>query len=222
MADSPSSCPPEGWRSRLHSRRKSKISPFRDVPTDAYYYEAVKWAQKKGITGGIGDGLFGPNQPCTRAQIVTFLWRAAGAPVVNYAMDLTDVPSDAYYAEAVRWALSQGITTGTADGRFAPDATCTRAQGSDLPVPGVQGIRRRCACLQRCGRRRLLRRSGEVGHGQRHHQRHNKLHLQPRQRLHESADRDVPVAAVRGEVITIYVKWTPLTAKAVKGVPFNL
>ena len=108
---------------------EAKISPFRDVPTDAYYYEAVKWAQKKGITGGIGDGLFGPNQPCTRAQIVTFLWRAAGAPGVNYAMDLTDVPSDAYYAEAVRWALSQGITTGTADGRFAPDATCTRAQG---------------------------------------------------------------------------------------------
>ena len=105
-----------------------KISPFRDVSTDAYYYEAVKWAQKKGITGGIGDGLFGPNQPCTRAQIVTFLWRAAGSPVVNYAMDLTDVPSDAYYAEAVRWALSQGITTGTADGRFAPNAPCTRAQ----------------------------------------------------------------------------------------------
>ena len=105
-----------------------KISPFRDVPTDAYYYEAVKWAQKKGITGGIGNDLFGPYQPCTRAQIVTFLWRAAGAPVVNYAMDLTDVPSDAYYAEAVRWALSQGITTGTADGRFSPNAPCTRAQ----------------------------------------------------------------------------------------------
>ena len=105
-----------------------KISPFRDVPTDAYYYEAVKWAQKKGITGGIGDGLFGPNQPCTRAQIVTFLWRAAGAPVVNYAMDLADVSGDAYYAEAVRWALSQGITTGTADGRFSPNAPCTRAQ----------------------------------------------------------------------------------------------
>lgn len=105
-----------------------KISPFRDVSTDAYYYEAVKWAQKKGITGGIGDGLFGPNQPCTRAQIVTFLWRAAGAPVVNYAMDLADVSGDAYYAEAVRWALSQGITTGTADGKFSPDAPCTRAQ----------------------------------------------------------------------------------------------
>ena len=105
-----------------------KISPFRDVPTDAYYYEAVKWAQKKGITGGIGDGLFGPNQPCTRAQIVTFLWRAAGSPVVNYAMDLADVSSDAYYAEAVRWALSRGITTGTADGKFSPNAPCIRAQ----------------------------------------------------------------------------------------------
>ena len=105
-----------------------KISPFRDVPTDAYYYEAVKWAQKKGITGGIGNDLFGPYQPCTRAQIVTFLWRAAGSPVVNYAMDLTDVPGDAYYAEAVRWALSQGITTGTADGKFSPNAPCTRAQ----------------------------------------------------------------------------------------------
>ena len=105
-----------------------KISPFRDVPTDAYYYEAVKWAQKKGITGGIGDGLFGPNQPCTRAQIVTFLWRAAGSPVVNYAMDLADVSSDAYYAEAARWALSRGITTGTADGKFSPNAPCIRAQ----------------------------------------------------------------------------------------------
>ena len=108
--------------------KEVKISPFRDVHTDAYYYEAVKWAQKKGITGGIGNDLFGPYQPCTRAQIVTFLWRAAGAPVVNYAMDLTDVPSDAYYAEAVRWALSQGITTGTADGKFSSNAPCTRAQ----------------------------------------------------------------------------------------------
>ena len=105
-----------------------KISPFRDVSTDAYYYEAVKWAQKKGITSGIGNDLLGPYQPCTRAQIVTFLWRAAGSPVVNYAMDLTDVPGDAYFAEAVRWALSQSITTGTADGKFSPNAPCTRAQ----------------------------------------------------------------------------------------------
>ena len=107
-----------------------KISPFRDVPTDAYYYEAVKWAQKKGITGVIGDGLFGPNQPCTRAQIVTFLWRAAGSPEPKgTAAGMTDVAAGSYYEKAVAWAIENGITTGTADGRFAPDATCTRAQG---------------------------------------------------------------------------------------------
>ena len=107
-----------------------KISPFRDVPTDAYYYEAVKWAQKKGITGGIGNDLFGPNQPCTRAQIVTFLWRAAGSPEPEgAAAGMTDVAAGSYYEKAVAWAIENGITTGTADGRFAPDATCTRAQG---------------------------------------------------------------------------------------------
>ena len=82
---------------------KVETSPFSDVSTSAYYYEAVKWAQEKGITGGIGNGLFGPSQPCTRGQIVTFLWRAAGSPVVNYAMNMTDVAEDAYYGEAVRW-----------------------------------------------------------------------------------------------------------------------
>ena len=106
-----------------------KISPFRDVPTDAYYYEAVKWAQKKGITGGIGDGLFGPNQPCTRAQIVTFLWRAAGSPEPKgTAAGMTDVAAGSYYEKAVAWAIENGITTGTADGRFSPNAPCTRAQ----------------------------------------------------------------------------------------------
>ena len=107
-----------------------KISPFRDVPTDAYYYEAVKWAQKKGITGGIGNDLFGPYQPCTRAQIVTFLWRAAGSPEPEgTAAGMTDVAAGSYYEKAVAWAIENGITTGTADGLFAPDATCTRAQG---------------------------------------------------------------------------------------------
>ena len=105
-----------------------EVSPFADVSIDAYCYEAVRWAQEKGITGGIGNGLFGPNQPCTRGQIVTFLWRAAGSPVVNYAMNMTDVAEDAYYGEAVRWALSEGITTGTGESSFSPDATCTRAQ----------------------------------------------------------------------------------------------
>ena len=108
--------------------KEAEPSPFSDVSTSAYYYEAVKWAQEKGITGGIGNGLFGPNQPCTRAQIVTFLWRAAGSPVVNYAMNMADVAEDAYYGEAVRWALSEGITTGIGDTVFGPDAACTRAQ----------------------------------------------------------------------------------------------
>ena len=108
--------------------KEVETSPFSDVSTSAYYYEAVKWAQKKGITGGIGNGLFGPNQPCTRAQIVTFLWRAAGSPVVNYAMNMSDVPEGSYYAEAVRWALSEGITTGTTENTFSPDSECTRAQ----------------------------------------------------------------------------------------------
>ena len=101
---------------------------FADVPTDAYYYEAVKWAAKKGITGGIGNGLFGPNQPCTRAQIVTFLWRAAGSPEPKSMSSFSDVFTDSYYAKAVAWAVENGITTGTGDGKFSPDATCTRAQ----------------------------------------------------------------------------------------------
>lgn len=101
---------------------------FADVSTDAYYYEAVKWAAKKGITGGIGNGLFGPNQPCTRAQIVTFLWRAAGSPEPKSMSSFSDVSADSYYAKAVAWAVENGITTGTGDGKFSPDATCTRAQ----------------------------------------------------------------------------------------------
>ena len=127
--------------------KEVETSPFSDVSTSAYYYEAVKWAQEKGITGGIGNGLFGPNQPCTRAQIVTFLWRAAGSPVVNYAMNMSDVPEGSYYAEAVRWALSEGITTGTSAKTFSPDATVTRAQvvtflwrANDQPAAGNSGF----------------------------------------------------------------------------------
>ena len=105
-----------------------EVSPFADVAIDAYCYEAVRWAVKNSITGGVGNDRFAPEQSCTRAQIVTFLWRAAGSPVVNYAMELSDVAEDVYYAEAVRWALSEGITTGAGEGSFSPDATCTRAQ----------------------------------------------------------------------------------------------
>ena len=101
---------------------------FADVANDAYYAEAVRWAQEKGITGGIGDGLFGPNLPCTRAQIVTFLWRAAGSPEPKNTGSFADVSADSYYAKAVAWAVENGITTGTGDGKFSPNATCTRAQ----------------------------------------------------------------------------------------------
>ena len=108
--------------------KEVETSPFSDVSTSAYYYEAVKWAQEKGITGGIGNGLFGPNRPCTRAQIVTFLWRAAGSPEPKAMSSFADVSTDAYYAKAVAWAVENGITTGTGDGKFSPDTTCTRAQ----------------------------------------------------------------------------------------------
>ena len=107
---------------------EAPVQIFKDVPTDAYYYEAVKWAAEKGITGGVGNGLFGPNDPCTRAQIVTFLWRAAGSPAPKHMSSFADVPADAFYAKAVAWAVENGITGGTGDGKFSPDATCTRAQ----------------------------------------------------------------------------------------------
>jgi len=110
----------------------SVLNFFYDVPNDAYYYEAVKWAAENGITGGVGNSLFAPNQPCTRAQIVTFLWRAAGSPVVNYLMPFTDVDEGAYYAEAVRWAASCGIVTGLTETTFGTNGVCTRAQAAAM------------------------------------------------------------------------------------------
>ena len=109
--------------------KKVETSPFDDVSADAYYNQAVQWAQEKGITDGISSNLFGPKQPCTRSQIVTFLWRAAGSPEPKgTAAGMTDVLPGSYYAKAVAWAVENGITTGTAEGTFSPDATCTRAQ----------------------------------------------------------------------------------------------
>ena len=104
------------------------LNYFVDVKASDYFYDAVLWAAEKGITSGTDAMHFSPDADCTRAQIVTFLWRAAGSPVVNYAMNLEDVPAEAYYAEAVRWALSEGIATGTTATAFDPDAVCTRAQ----------------------------------------------------------------------------------------------
>lgn len=116
----------------------SVLNFFYDVPNDAYYYEAVKWAAENGITGGVGNSLFAPNQPCTRAQIVTFLWRVAGSPVVNYLMPFTDVDEGAYYAEAVRWAASTGIVTGLTETTFGTNDGCTRAQAAAMIYRYVQ------------------------------------------------------------------------------------
>ena len=107
----------------------SMLNFFYDVPNNAYFYEAVKWAVENGITTGVGNDLFAPEQPCTRAQIVTFLWRAAGSPEPKgAASSMTDVVSGSYYEKAVAWAIENGITTGTTASTFSPDATCTRAQ----------------------------------------------------------------------------------------------
>ena len=106
----------------------SMLNFFVDVPAGAYYYDAVLWAAEKGITGGVDDTHFAPNAPCTRAQIVTFLWRAAGCPEPESVSSFADVPADSYYAKAVAWAVENGITAGTGDGMFSPNATCTRAQ----------------------------------------------------------------------------------------------
>ena len=106
----------------------SVLNFFVDVPASAYYYDAVKWAAEQGITGGTDENHFSPDASCTRAQIVTFLWQAAGSPVVNYILPFEDVAESSYYAEAVRWAASQGIVSGISPTRFGPDLPCTRAQ----------------------------------------------------------------------------------------------
>ena len=101
---------------------------FSDVSTSAYYYDAVKWAVENGVTDGVSATLFAPYEPCTRGQIVTFLWRAAGSPEPKTASSFSDVPASAYYAKAVEWAVENGITNGLTETTFAPNATCTRGQ----------------------------------------------------------------------------------------------
>ena len=104
-------------------------STFADVPAGSYYERAVIWAAANGITNGVGNGLFGVDAPCTRAQAVTFLWRAAGSPAPEIsAMPFTDVPVGSYYYDAVLWAVENGIAKGTSETTFGPDASCTRAQ----------------------------------------------------------------------------------------------
>lgn len=101
---------------------------FTDVHAEDYYYDAVLWAAQEGVTGGTSDTLFAPNAGCTRAQAVTFLWRAAGSPEPKTLSSFADVPADAYYAKAVAWAVENGVAKGVSETAFAPDAACTRAQ----------------------------------------------------------------------------------------------
>ena len=117
----------------------SVLNFFYDVPNGAYFYEAVKWAVDKGITNGLSDTMFGPYESCTRAQIVTFLWRAAGSPEPKTASSFTDVPANAYYAKAVAWAVENGITNGMTETTFAPNATCTRGQSVTFLYRALKG-----------------------------------------------------------------------------------
>jgi len=116
------------WRAMGSPAPTGTACPFTDVSTEAYYYKAVLWAVEKDITDGTSATTFSPDATVTRAQVVTFQWRAAGKPVVNYAMFFTDVPEDAYYTEAVRWAASENITEGATATTFSPALNCTRAQ----------------------------------------------------------------------------------------------
>ena len=118
----------------------SMLNFFYDVPNGAYFYEAVKWAVENGITTGVGNDLFAPEQPCTRAQIVTFLWRAAGSPEPKTAVSFADVPAGSYYAKAVAWAIENGITNGMTETTFAPNATCTRGQSVTFLYRALKGI----------------------------------------------------------------------------------
>ena len=109
--------------------KAGETSPFVDVPADSYYFDAVKWAQKLGITNGKTDALFGANDPCTRGQIVTFLWRAAGSPAPKGTAKVpADVLPGSYCYDAVAWAIENGVTNGFADGSFGVNSTCTRGQ----------------------------------------------------------------------------------------------
>lgn len=116
------------WRASGSPEPKTASNPFTDVAANAYYCKAVLWAVENGITTGTSATTFSPGAPCTRAQGVTFLWRANGSKAASAAASFTDVASDAYYAPAVAWAAEQNVTGGVGNGLFSPDTTCTRAQ----------------------------------------------------------------------------------------------
>ena len=116
------------WRVAGSPTPKTEAMPFEDVLNGSYYYEAVLWAVENGITVGTSATTFSPELTCSRAHIVTFLWRAANSPSAKTANPFTDVAADAYYIDAVLWAVENGIAKGTSDTTFSPNMTCSRAQ----------------------------------------------------------------------------------------------
>ena len=116
------------WRAAGSPEPETRAMPFNDVPVGSYYYDAVLWAVENGITKGTSDTTFSPNMTCSRAQIVTFLWRSEKSPAAGTANPFADVKSTAYYADAVLWAVKENITKGTTSTTFSPNADCTRAQ----------------------------------------------------------------------------------------------
>ena len=116
------------WRTAGSPKPETRAMPFTDVPVGSYYYDAVLWAVENGITKGTSDTTFSPNMTCSRAQIVTFLWRSEKSPAAGTANPFADVKSTAYYADAVLWAVKENITKGTTNTTFSPNADCTRAQ----------------------------------------------------------------------------------------------
>ena len=116
------------WRAAGSPAAKSAVMPFADVKVGSYYYDAVLWAVENGITNGTSETMFSPDATCSRAQIVTFLWRSQKSPAAGTANPFTDVKASAYYADAVLWAVKEDVTEGTTNTTFSPDADCTRAQ----------------------------------------------------------------------------------------------
>lgn len=116
------------WRAAGSPAPKAANNSFADVETGSYYDHAVRWALENEVTQGTGADVFSPDMSCTRWQVVTFLWRAAGKPTAQYDGRFTDVPADSAYAEAVAWAVEQGITTGNSAATFNPDGVCSRGE----------------------------------------------------------------------------------------------
>ena len=116
------------WRAAGSPKPETRTMPFTDVPVGSYYYDAVLWAVENGITKGTSETMFSPDATCSRAQIVTFLWRSQKSPAAGTANPFTDVKASAYYADAVLWAVKEDVTKGTTNTTFSPDANCTRAQ----------------------------------------------------------------------------------------------